>query len=149
RPDDAIAILGKGLKLAEEIKVKLKMYQIHLLLSEIYQGKNDPVKSLFHYKLFHQLHEEVEVEDSERKIKNAQLVFEAEQTMKENIIIKKQKAEIEKKNHELQQTIDELTRTKIGKKARAITLIIAIILFVLEDSILHFALVFVSTDNYF
>src|SRR5260221_1502457 len=41
RPDEAIAILEKGLKLADHIKVKPKMYQIQLLLSEIYQRKND------------------------------------------------------------------------------------------------------------
>ncbi|MEP6796463.1 MAG: tetratricopeptide repeat protein [Saprospiraceae bacterium] len=149
KPKEAIAILEKGLKLATQMQVKPKMYQIHFLLSEIYQSKNDVVKSLFHYKLFHELREQVELEDNERKIKNAHLVFEAEQTMKENIIIKKQKAEIEKKNIELQETIDELTRARIGKKAKAITLVIAIILFVLEDTILHFALEFVSTNNYF
>ncbi len=149
KPKEAIAILEKGLKMATQMQVKPKMYQIQLLLSEIYQSKNDQVKSLFHYKLFHELREQVEMEDNERKIKNAHLVFEAEQTLKENIIIKKQKAEIEKKNIELQETIDELTRARIGKKARAITLVIAIILFVLEDTILHFALEIVSTDNYF
>src|SRR6185503_8079273 len=105
--------------------------------------------SLFHYEQFHELHEQVELEDSERKLKNAQAVFEAEQTMKENIIIKRQKAEIEQKNIELQETIDELTRARIGKKARAITLIIAIILFIVEDTILHFALKIVPADSYF
>lgn len=149
KPKEAISILEKGLKLATQMNVKPKMYQIHFLLSEIYQSKNDPVKSLFHYKLFHELRDQVEVEDNERKIKNAHLVFEAEQTLKENIIIKKQKAEIERKNIELQETIDELTRARISKKARAITLVIAIILFVMEDTILHFALEFVSTNNYF
>ena len=149
RPDDAIAILEKGLQLAEEIQVKPKMYQINLLLSEIYEGRNDLAQSLAHYKRYHELREQVELEDNERKIKNAQLVFEAEQTRKENVIIKKQKAEIEKKNIELQETIDELTRARIGKKARAITLGIAIVLFIMEDTILHFVLKFVSSDNYF
>jgi len=146
---DAIEILNKGLKLAEQINVKLKMYQIHLLLSEIYERKKDSENSLIHYKIFHDLREEVTVEDNSRKIKNIQLVFEAEQTKKENIIIKKQKEEIEKKNIQLQETIDELTRARIGKKARAITLVIAIVLFILEDFILHFALAIVSSNNYF
>jgi len=149
RPDDAIAILEKGLKMAKQIEVKLKMYQIHLLLSQIYKSKNEPAKSLFHYEQFHELKEQVELEDSERKLKNAQMVFEAEQTLKENIIIKKQKQEIERKNIELQETIDELTRARIGKKARAITLGIAIIMFIFEDTILHFALKIVPEDSYF
>ena len=149
KPEEAITIIEKGLTLANQIQVKAKMYQLQLLLSEIYQRKNDLVKSLFHYKLFHKLHEQVELEDNERKIKNAHLVFEAEQTFKENVIIKQQKALIEKKNIELQETIDALTRARIGKKARAITLVIAIVLFIIEDSILHFALDLVSSDNYF
>jgi len=149
KPEEAIAVLEKGLKLADQIKVKPKMFQIHLLLSEIYQGKNEPEKSLFHYKLYHKLHEQVELEDNARKIKNAQLVFEAEQTKKENVIIKRQKTEIERKNVELQETIDELTRARVGKKAKAITLGIAIVLFILEDFVLHFALTVVNSDNYF
>ncbi len=144
-----IAILERGLHLAEQIHVKPKMYQVEMLLSEIYERKNEMAKSLAHYKSYYALREQVEVEDNERKIKNAHLVFEAEQTKKENIIIKKQKAEIEKKNIELQETIDELTRARIGKKARAITLGIAIVLFIMEDTILHFALKIFSTDNYF
>jgi tetratricopeptide (TPR) repeat protein len=149
KPDEAVDVLQKGLKLAEQIEVKPKIYQIYLLLSEIYQTKNELEKSLFHYKKFHEIREQVEIEDGAKKIKNAQLVFEAEQTQKENIIIKKQKMEIEKKNIELQESIDELTRTKIGKKAKAFTLMIAIVLFVFEDSLLHFALHILSTDNYF
>ncbi|HLG34081.1 MAG TPA: tetratricopeptide repeat protein, partial [Bacteroidia bacterium] len=148
KPDEAIEILSKGLQMAEQLKVKPKMYQIHLLLSEIYESKNELEKSFIHFKQFHELREQVEVEDSVRKIKNAQLVFEAEQTKKENIIIKKQKEEIEKKNIELQETIDELTRAKIGKKARAFTLIIAIVLFVAEDPILHYALL-ATGNSYF
>src|SRR5437868_5330778 len=41
QPDEAIAVINKGMALAEQIKVKPKMYQLHLLLSEIYHCKND------------------------------------------------------------------------------------------------------------
>ena len=90
----------------------------------------------------------MEAEDNARKVKNVQMIFAAEQTWKENAIIKKQKEEIERKNKELLETIDELTRTRISRKARAITFTIAIILFILEDSILHFALTIVPEDSY-
>jgi tetratricopeptide (TPR) repeat protein len=149
KTDDAIEILNKGLKLSDRIKVKVKMYRIHSLLSEIYADKNDWQLSLTHFKQYHDLYEQVELEDNARKIKNAQMVFAAEQTKKENVIIKKQKAEIEKKNLELQESIDKLTRARVGKKAKAITLMIAIVLFILEDFILHFALNMVNSNNYF
>ncbi|HJW28080.1 MAG TPA: tetratricopeptide repeat protein, partial [Saprospiraceae bacterium] len=60
KPEEAITIIEKGMKLAEQIQVKPKMYQLELLLSEIYQRKNDLVKSLFHYKRFHEFREQVE-----------------------------------------------------------------------------------------
>ncbi len=146
RPDETIAVLNKGLALAEEIKVKPKMCQLHLLLSEIYHSKNDVSRSLFHYKQFHSLQEQVGKEDNAKKIKNMKLVFEAEK--KRNSTIKQQKAEIQKKNIELQDTIDELTITKAGKKAKAFTLLIAVVFFIFEDSILHFIFHFVPANNY-
>lgn len=149
RTDEAITLLHKGLALAEPLDLKTKIFQIHLLLSEIHQAAGDTAKGLFHYQRFHDIQTEVEVEDGAEKVKNLQVVFAAEQTRKENAIIKRQKAEIEAKNIELQNTIDELTRTRVGKKARAWTLVIAIVLFTIEDFILHSALVAISTDNFF
>jgi tetratricopeptide (TPR) repeat protein len=136
--DEAINTLQKALKIAEDIKVKMKMFPIHEMLSRIYQAKGDNEKSLAHYKQFHELREEVEHVDAEKKVKNMQLIFEAEQTKKENTIIKAQKKEIEIKNVELQLTIDELTRTKASRKAKAITLGVAVTLFILEEIIIEF-----------
>ncbi len=146
--DEAIAMLDKAMKLAEQLKVKPKIYEIHRLLSEVYEQINQTEKSLHHYKLFHKIREEVETEDNAKKIKNLQLVFEAEQTMKENVIIKKQKEEIEHKNIELQETIDELTLSKVNRKAKALTLIIAIALFIIEDVFLDFVLHKLPEDNF-
>jgi tetratricopeptide (TPR) repeat protein len=146
--DEAIEVLNKGLAFAEQIKVKPKMYQLHLLLSEIHLYKNDLSISLFHYKQYHSLQDEVGKEDNVKKVKNMKLVFEAEQTKKENSIIKKQKVEIQKKNIELQHTIDELTITRAGKKAKAFTLLIAVVFFVFEDSILHLIFHFLPGNNY-
>lgn len=146
--EEALQILSKGLLMAEKIKVKPKIFQVHLLLSEVYQSKNELEKSIVHFKRFHKVREQVEHEDNARKLTDAKLIFEAEQIQKENIIIKKQKEEIQEKNSELQQTIDELTRAKIGKKAKAMTLVLAIILFIFEDHIIGFALKLLSSDNY-
>lgn len=147
-PDEAKVILNKALLMAEQIKVKPKMYAIHLLLSDIYHCKKDLLNSLFHYKQYHYLQDEAMQEENAKKVKNIKLVFEAEQTKKENAIIKKQKAEIQRKNTELQDTIDELTITKAGKKAKAFTLLFAIVFFVFEDSILHFVFHFMPANNF-
>lgn len=147
--EEAVIALERGLTISEKLHLKPKMFQIHKILSEIYAQKENYKNSLFHYQQFHELYAEVETEDKLTKIKNVQLVFEAEQTKKENIIIKKQKEEIEHKNIELQETIDELTRTKVGKKAKAFTLIIAIVLFMLEELILHTVLHHIGQDNFY
>jgi tetratricopeptide (TPR) repeat protein len=147
--DGAIGELEKGLALAERINVKPKLFQLHKMLSKIYGDKQEFEKSLRHYAQFHEIREQVEAEYAAKKVKNLQLVFEAEQTKKENAIIKRQKAEIERKNIELQETIGELTRTKVGKKAKAITLIIAIVLFTLEEVIIHSVLHLLPGDNFY
>jgi len=135
RHDEAIAILTKALLIAEEMNIKPKMFSIHEILSDIFMTHNDMSQSLLHYKAFHEVRDAVTNEDREKKIKNLQLIFEAEQTNKENAIIKAQKAEIEKKNKELQHTIDELTKTKASSRAKAITLGVAVTLFVIEEII--------------
>jgi tetratricopeptide (TPR) repeat protein len=147
--EEALQLLHQGLVVAEQTKVKLKIYQVHFLLSEIYQRKNEFEKSLYHFKLFHQLRDEVEQEDAAKKLADAKLIFEAEQTKKENTIIKRQKQEIQQKNMKLQETIDELTITKISRKAKAVTLVIAIVLFILQDFILRFVLKSLPNNNYF
>ena len=147
--ESAIASLDKAMKIAEEIKVKPKIFQIHLLLSRIYETKNDIKNSFYHFKLFQQISEEVNKEDGEKKLKRSELIFEAEQTKKENVIIKAQKLQIEKTNITLQKTIDELTLSKINRKAKTITTVIAIILFIAEDSLLHFVIAPHTHENFF
>ncbi len=135
--DDAIVLLTRALTMAEQLKVKQKIFQLHEILSDIYQAKSDSAKCLFHYRAFHRIRDEVLHEDNERKIKNLHLVFAAEQTQKENAIIKSQKAEIERKNVQLQHTVDELTRTRVSRKAKAITLVVAVLLFLIQEVVLH------------
>jgi len=146
--NEAIAVLSQALKVAEEIGVKVKMYQIHQLLSDIYLGMGNVSESLAHHKSFHEIREEVNHEDLDRKVKNQVQLFQAQQTQKENAIIKAQKIEIEKKNIELQDTIDELTLAKISKKAKALTLALALVLFIFQDKILEIVLHVFASDNY-
>jgi tetratricopeptide (TPR) repeat protein len=148
RWDDALEVLDKGLALAEQSKVNHKIYQVHLLLSRVHKGRNNLTQSLRHYEIFHELQEKGQQEDNVRKLTDARLIFEAEQTMKENIIIKKQKKEIEDKNQQLQETIDELTITKISRKAKGITLFVGIGLIVAEDPIFSYVLGSIAPGNF-
>ena len=121
---------------------------VNALTGSIHAVTQDPRRSLFHFKRFHELREEVEREDKARSLADAKAMFEAEQTRKENAVIKRQKAEIEQKNRELQDTIDELTRARIGRRAKALTLAVMIVLFIFQDAILRTALRLLASDNY-
>lgn len=148
KQEEAIEWLNQALLMADELKVKQKMFKIHLMLSEIYQTKGDLIKSLFHHKAYHSIREEVQHEDNEKKIKNLQRVFEAEQTIKENAIIKAQKAEIEHKNEQLSETIHELTITKVSRKAKVLTFIVGIILIVAQDPLFDLVLKNIGENHY-
>jgi tetratricopeptide (TPR) repeat protein len=146
---DALRVLRRALAIAEQLNVKPKIAQVHLQLSRLYEHMGDPERSLAHFKHFHELREQVEREDNARSLADAKAMFEAEQTKKENVIIKEQKAEIERKNRELQDTIDELTRARISRKAKAMTLALVIVLFIFQDAILGTALRLLASNNYF
>jgi tetratricopeptide (TPR) repeat protein len=146
---EAQALLVRALSIAEKLRVKPKIAQVHQQLSAVYEQMHDPAASLVHYKRFHELREEIEREDMARSLADAKAIFEAEQTRKENVVIREQKAEIERQNRELQETIDELTRAKIGRRAKALTLALAIVLFIFQDAILRTVLRLMPSDNYF
>jgi hypothetical protein len=58
------------------------------------------------------------------------------------------KVEIENKNKQLQETLDELTITKVSRKVKALTLIVGITLIVAQDPIFNLVLSRVG-DSYF
>ena len=149
RQEDALRILTKAHDLAESINLKPKLAQAHLLLSRVCKSIRSHEESLVHHEAYHALRETIHEEDGARRLSDAKLIFEAELTKKENAVIRAQKEVIEKKNRELQETIDELTITKVSRKAKALTLGVAVVLFFFEDPIVGFGLRTFHSDNYF
>ncbi len=94
--DEAIQTLQQGYDIAEELKVKAKLLQVLKKLSGLYEEKGDLVTSLAYFKQYNALLEEQNRELNDQKIKNIKLFLDAEQAMKQNEIIKAQKAEIER-----------------------------------------------------
>ena len=146
---EALNIWQEALESATKINAKPKISQVHLLLSEFYAENNDTEKSLYHYKAYHTVGEEVSREDGEKKVKRAEILFAAEQTAKENAIIKAQKAEIERKNKALQETIDELTITKVSRRAKALTLVVAVAMILVEEPISRMAHHYIGEENFY
>ncbi len=147
--NEALEIWQQALDSAIQINARPKISQVHLLLSEYYGENNDAEKALYHYKAFHKVDAEVNREDGEKKVKRAEILFAAEQTEKENAIIKAQKAEIERKNKELQETIDELTITKVSRRAKALTLLVAVAMILVEEPIVHTVQRYIGEENFY
>lgn len=91
----AVTYLQKALELADQIGVKIKQFQIHHMLSEIYSESGNYKRALQHHKLYHEIRNLVNREDMEQKVKNQIELIKAEHTRKENAIILAQKKEIE------------------------------------------------------
>ncbi|MCB9251146.1 MAG: tetratricopeptide repeat protein [Flavobacteriales bacterium] len=104
--EKALNVLLECLPIAEDIHVKPKLYQIHQKLSEVYMLLGNTGDSFKHFRIFHETFEAVNNDDIENKVKNQLALYKAEQTRKENIIIKAQKEEIEKEK----QRSDDLLR---------------------------------------
>lgn len=103
KPVETTGMLERALALAESIKVKPKIMDIHKTLSDIYKAVGDVNKAFRHFEKFHEISQEVSREDVKKRIKNMELILEAEHTRKENVTIRAQKAEIDKQHEELKQ----------------------------------------------
>jgi class 3 adenylate cyclase len=68
---------------------------VALMLSGIYESLGDTAESLRYYKYHHRVLEAINHEDIEKKVRNIKTILEAEQTQRENEVIKAQKLEIE------------------------------------------------------
>ena len=142
--DQSEIFLLRALSLAEQIKAKAKILAVTLVLIEFYEASLAPDKAAQHYKKAIELQTKVYKEDAESKLKSVTNKFLAKQKEKEaeihqlkNVALKDALNQIKTKNEELQSTIDELTRTKVKKKAITITLGLAIFLFILEELIIE------------
>ncbi|MCI0715619.1 MAG: tetratricopeptide repeat-containing sensor histidine kinase [Chlorobi bacterium] len=109
RLDDAKEKLNKSLLIFEELKHKKPIYQLHRLLSKIYEKEKSTEKALEHYKLSHEKELEFITEESEALAKNIEAQLEIEQVQQE--------AEIQRlRNIELAKALDEVKKLNISLK---------------------------------
>lgn len=153
--DPSEGFLLRALHLAEQISAKAKTLSVTLLLIELYESKNNPQEAARYYKKAIDLQTEVYKEDAESKLKSVTNKFLAKQKEKEaeihqlkNVELKNAFDQINIKNKELLLTIDELTKTRVKKKAITITLVFAIFLFILEELIVEPYIEFYTGNQY-
>ncbi|TAL41143.1 MAG: GAF domain-containing protein, partial [Chitinophagaceae bacterium] len=110
-------------KLAEEVKAKAVIYEVHAMLAELFEKEQDIQSFVKHYKLYHKYKSEVFKEEQESKQKYLTIQYEMEKLQKEaeitrltNAVMKEKNEELEKKTEELEQSYNSISvLSKIGR----------------------------------
>ena len=76
--DEALTYLRRALDLSLKAKTQPKIYRAHEALSHTYEARGDFRKALEHHRAFQRVKEEVLGEQTNTKLKNLQIKFEAE-----------------------------------------------------------------------
>jgi signal transduction histidine kinase len=121
--DQAREYSEASLKVAESVKAKGLIYEVHEALSNLYQFKKNFELFAYHYKLFQKYKSEVFKEEQENKQKYINLQFEMDKLKQEaeidrltNVVMKEKNAELEKKTEELEQSYNSISvLSKIGR----------------------------------
>ena len=77
-PDEALTYLRRALELALKAKTNPKIYRAHEALSRTYEARGDFRRALEHHRTFQRVKEEVLGEQTNTRLKNLQIKFEAE-----------------------------------------------------------------------
>jgi signal transduction histidine kinase/tetratricopeptide (TPR) repeat protein len=115
--------LFESLKLAEGIKAKGVIYEVHEALADLYEKEKDIESFVKHYKLYHKYKSEVFKDEQETKQKYLAIQYEMEKLQKEaeinrltNVVMKEKNAELQKKTKELEQSYNNISvLSKIGR----------------------------------
>jgi serine phosphatase RsbU (regulator of sigma subunit) len=99
---EAYRFLDDSMVLAKELKAKPLIYEIHFALADYYESSGNPAEALKHYKIYHELREEVNNDESRNRLKNQQIAFAIEKTEKEKEIFHLRNVELKAAYDEIQ-----------------------------------------------
>jgi len=119
----AEAYLLESLKVAEDVKAKAVIYEVHEALADLFEKQENIHLFVKHFKLYHKYKSEVFKDEQENKQKYLNIQYEIEKLQKEaeinrltNVVMKEKNAELEKKTEELEQSYNSVSvLSKIGR----------------------------------
>ncbi len=82
--DKAVEYLEQAIEIANEINARGVLVEAYDKISYLFEQKGDAVSALRYCRLFHKLHEEIKNEESQKRIQNLSMAFEAEKAKKES-----------------------------------------------------------------
>ena len=115
--------LLESLKVAEDVKAKAVIYEVHEALAELFEKEEDIQSFVKHYKLYHKYKSEVFKDEQENKQKYLNIQNEMEKLQQEaeinrltNVVMKEKNEELENKSAELEQSYNSISvLSKIGR----------------------------------
>lgn len=109
-PEEALPLLQAALGLAIKISVRQDTAVCHQTLAETYTALGNFEQALAHFKQYHQIQQDIFNEESDRRLRNLQVIYQTKSAQQE--------AEIyQLRNVELQQEIDERQRAEAALQA--------------------------------
>lgn len=110
--DKAVEFFEEALQIAKESNVKMRAYQTHEALSRVYANIGESEKAFDHFRMFHNLKEEVAGEAMNLRIHNTKVLAEIERAENEAQLERAKSEELRAKNEELARLLAELKATQ-------------------------------------
>ena len=105
----ALNYLQNGLKWAEKLSARVKIYRAHLLLSQVHEMTQDFSKAFYHLKQHNDIKEQVIGKDANLRIRNLETQMAKERSEKEAEIYRLRNVELKKLYEEIEQQNEEIT----------------------------------------
>lgn len=100
KPARAKSFIKNAIEIAEELKLYNQLSTCHSVYSELLEQTGEFEKSLKHYKLFYEYWKQVFSDESDKKMKNLQVLFEVDKQKKETEIYRLKNIELAQLNTE-------------------------------------------------
>ena len=112
RGEEAFESLHAAREIAEELELRPKLFEAHLVLPEACEAAGDAEKALEHYRLYHEIHEDVLGSQVSGRVQSIQVRHEAERAQQEAEIERLRNVELREKNEQLESLLAELKKTQ-------------------------------------
>ena len=109
---EALDVLKRALELATLLKTKPRIFLSHQLLARAYEAAGDYEPALEHFKIYHELQEQVYSNEAGARVKNLQVSLEVEGAEKIAAMERVKNLELQEKNEQLENLLDELSATQ-------------------------------------
>ncbi len=112
RAEQAFKALHTAREISEELDLKPKLFQVHLALSDACEAIGDTANALEHFRLYHEVHEEVLGSQVTGRIQSIQVRYEAEKAQRDAEIERLRNVELNEKNEQLESLLAELKKAQ-------------------------------------